>query len=778
VIKQEKKASEAQHDLQSLTTAMHSLGRILHIREIASMPAFALKRKQLDVETLNEKLELELGTELRKSLSRFGQVAQVTIRHRVVRDSDDACRNTSWALVTMASKEAADSVLEAESQLAPLSVTLFDQKQAYKSDGHLGQILKKRLNNPLQSSRAKHQWSKLQRQHEAKRFKKQAFWAKPAVHDTTMTLAMAPNMTDNVKQLYKRGLSDLVSDLLLHHGVIDAGYELLIKNADLSQNGNVVSAGSMDLYPRHRKKERSHHGFIDTMGVLDTRRTREERDGIDWSDYLGKHQYHNTQDSTNQIHVQYRPDIKPQILGIRGAARAGEDGLLHVLVEDFVAISAFESRAVKLLIHHKWAAFGQNTFLREIVLFAFRICAWQMLAFLIAQYGAGAFPEMTPGQAVSGSVTAAVSLILSAYFDAFLPLSPRSAHYLYAGGRISLVSWVAIQGWNVDCERRARGSLLQYAIGYVFMLPGVAALLVWFIIVLPVYYTLTLTVHLGPLIAASFLLGATPEGLNALISTGSIWATELQYLGRDRVLQEMQTLGAVSIAVLLALSGRAFTQELSQLKKAGLRDHFGKDVWDVVDVVNLCLTTAVVIFVLSGKDPSMIAQLAVVNTISLWFRGVQMLSGFGTTAKYVSMFFEVTRDMSSFLVMIMIFIVGNGFALTLLFPINLGQSSPEASEWTPLHPSSVRLNVDTLPRAMYTSFNMMMGGFDAELLNDAFSPALAWLVFFLYILIVNIVMLNLLIALMGGSYERVHEKAELETLKNRAKLILEYEKNM
>ena len=35
-----------------------------------------------------------------------------------------------------------------------------------------------------------------------------------------------------------------------------------------------------------------------------------------------------------------------------------------------------------------------------------------------------------------------------------------------------------------------------------------------------------------------------------------------------------------------------------------------------------------------------------------------------------------------------------------------------------------------------------------------------------------------LIALMGGTYQRVHEKSALETLRNRAKLILEYEKNM
>ena len=76
----------------------------------------------------------------------------------------------------------------------------------------------------------------------------------------------------------------------------------------------------------------------------------------------------------------------------------------------------------------------------------------------------------------------------------------------------------------------------------------------------------------------------------------------------------------------------------------------------------------------------------------------------------------------------------------------MGRGSP--SDWAPLHADDVRLKVDTLSRAMYSSFDMMMGGFDAELLNDAVSPRLAWLLFFLYILTVNIVMLNLLIALM------------------------------
>jgi hypothetical protein len=60
-------------------------------------------------------------------------------------------------------------------------------------------------------------------------------------------------------------------------------------------------------------------------------------------------------------------------------------------------------------------------------------------------------------------------------------------------------------------------------------------------------------------------------------------------------------------------------------------------------------------------------------------------------------------------------------------------------------------SVGTLPRAFYTSFNMMMGDYDIEMCKLSPYPWLAVVALFLYVVIVNLVMLNLLIALMGGS---------------------------
>jgi hypothetical protein len=221
------------------------------------------------------------------------------------------------------------------------------------------------------------------------------------------------------------------------------------------------------------------------------------------------------------------------------------------------------------------------------------------------------------------------------------------------------------------------------------------ALVIWYIVIMPCYYALALAAYLGPLVCACFMLGATAEGLSNA---------------------ERHSIGAAAVAVLFALSARTLAQEVRQLRDTGsLLDHLA-DVWDLLDIFTVVLCVTVAMSAMTRQDPSWPTQLAVVNTMLLWFRVVQLLSGFDVTAKYVSMFFAVTQDMSSFLVMIMIFIIGNGFALMLLFPTYL--VTPMASQWVPTDPTAVRLNVDTLPRAMYTSFNMMMGGFDAEALND------------------------------------------------------------
>ena len=118
------------------------------------------------------------------------------------------------------------------------------------------------------------------------------------------------------------------------------------------------------------------------------------------------------------------------------------------------------------------------------------------------------------------------------------------------------------------------------------------------------------------------------------------------------------------------------------------------------------------------------------------------------------MFFTITRDIGSFIVMIGIFVISNGFALTLLFPIHvIDGNDVNQTSWNITHAATVSDAVGTLSRAMFTSFDMMMGTYDKTLFDDAYSPLLAYVLFFEYMILVHLVMLNLLIALMSGSCE-------------------------
>ena len=75
-------------------------------------------------------------------------------------------------------------------------------------------------------------------------------------------------------------------------------------------------------------------------------------------------------------------------------------------------------------------------------------------------------------------------------------------------------------------------------------------------------------------------------------------------------------------------------------------------MWNFLDVASLSLNIVVVACVLNRVKPTTISQISAVNMGLLVMRSIQLLAGFDSTAKYVAMFFEVTKDMVYFLLMI------------------------------------------------------------------------------------------------------------------------------
>ena len=488
----------------------------------------------------------------------------------------------------------------------------------------------------------------------------------------SITPGAVPGLLDDLLQLYVGGIGALATDILRDHGLAPAGYTLNAKytRVDL-EDGGFAFTGSDEFNPR----------------------------GITWSDHLQKEQF--SDKNTN------RKDVKPVVLAVCGAGHAGSRGLLHLLVsQPNVPVALFATRAVKLLLAHKWREFGKRMFLREVFAFVMQVASWQTLAAVVAQHGGAAVADLAPWQAVSGVLLAASSLTwLPALADKCLPLSPRtdiSRHYHEAqltGGGFNGFSkflwWYVLLGWSKDFEdeSRTQWSPLAPIISWIeraktCCCPLLIVLLpLWLLVIAPGYYALALVAHCWPahVAVACYLLGASTSGLADLepasvagVSIATLTALTALYIkqetrqligSRGPALRERceeatanpfitdSNIGRHTFVcgrhVNLNTCGRILcglpylvykALHLLWIAATELGTHL-RDLWNALDATTLTLNTIVIGRALAHYDAAFTTQLCVVNTLLLWLRGVEMLSGFDSTAKYVSMLFAVTNDM-------------------------------------------------------------------------------------------------------------------------------------
>ena len=92
------------------------------------------------------------------------------------------------------------------------------------------------------------------------------------------------------------------------------------------------------------------------------------------------------------------------------------------------------------------------------------------------------------------------------------------------------------------------------------------------------------------------------------------------------------------------------------------------DLWNVIDVASLVMVVWTAIRLLFHCERGATTTIAAINTTLLWFRMIHYLSGPKITAPYVRMFTAITLRMMTFLIMLLIFVVGNCFVLLMLFP--------------------------------------------------------------------------------------------------------------
>ena len=206
---------------------------------------------------------------------------------------------------------------------------------------------------------------------------------------------------------------------------------------------------------------------------------------------------------------------------------------------------------------------------------------------------------------------------------------------------------------------------------------------------------------------------------------------------------------------------------------AGVQDYL-KSTWNQLDVCYLSLMWIWLARATIHASSAESAQIAAVATATLWLRAVGYMNGIEALAAYVRMTVAIISDMKAFMLILLLLVTGNAFVLQLLYPTGCDPTmvnglSNASQVYLQQHMSA------QLSGSLFTSISMLYFGGDVAVLQMAFSPALATVHYVYYSILTPLIVLNLLIALMGGSVDRVNMHAIQAGRSQRAQLVQELE---
>ena len=153
------------------------------------------------------------------------------------------------------------------------------------------------------------------------------------------------------------------------------------------------------------------------------------------------------------------------------------------------------------------------------------------------------------------------------------------------------------------------------------------------------------------------------------------------------------------------------------------------------------------------------------SVLGLYLRFIELTKGHKAIGVLYIAIVAMMTDVGNWFVINIFVILGFGVAFTVLMPAEAAMSSHE------------------LDKPMYMALRALLGDFDLDAVQDAYNSATIWerptqtmmpLLVLLYVSISTIVLVNLLIAQMSASYEKVTEKATQLWLFERMSLYKEY----
>ena len=185
-----------------------------------------------------------------------------------------------------------------------------------------------------------------------------------------------------------------------------------------------------------------------------------------------------------------------------------------------------------------------------------------------------------------------------------------------------------------------------------------------------------------------------------------------------------------------------------------------KSFWNMLDTFSVIMNTTVVIMDFATASFENTNRVAAVSVLVLYFKLFYFLRIFFATAYLVRMIIEIMLDMKFFVSVLMIATLAFGNAFYIL-----GRNSDEENG---------NLAGENFVDAFIFSYRMGLGDFQ----TDGFATRdeeILWIFFVLNSLIILIILLNLVIAIMGDTFDRVQETQENAMLKELTNMIRENE---
>lgn len=181
--------------------------------------------------------------------------------------------------------------------------------------------------------------------------------------------------------------------------------------------------------------------------------------------------------------------------------------------------------------------------------------------------------------------------------------------------------------------------------------------------------------------------------------------------------------------------------------------------WNMMDLVSLILNTIILIADLAGLDEAELVTLSACAVLIMWLKIFYFGRIFLSTAAMIRMVLEITYDMKFFLMVLLIAIAGFGNCF-LILARNYGTDE--------------LFTGNNYFRAFLYSYNQALGNFDTSAYVDT-DKYLLYAVWFMNTIITLIIFLNLLVAIMGDTFDRVQETTENNMLKELASIMVENE---